>query len=237
MIEKETWAMRAERLLEEAKGGTVAEGVQKRLRWEDWGKLLPELITFANREIGRRKWRGSNRGVLPEGSDGNSVASEAVQRALQGRARIAAGLTRERLVKELKRRVSNEVRRLHKLTETQSTRSEWEMLPQDGGELKSVFAGMQGKSMGWGWDYAQLQDKVKAETDARIAEALRDGDPAVEKLFACLKSGVVKRRQIASNLGMSLREVTNCRRRLDRKLDELKQAGCAGWVIEEWKEK
>ncbi len=39
----------------------------------------------------------------------------------------------------------------------------------------------------------------------------------VEKLFGCLRAGVVKRRE--------------------RKLEELWAAGCPGWVIEEWKGK
>ena len=98
MIEKETWAMRAARLLEEAQTkGAAKEGVQKRLGWEEWETLLPELIEFAKGEIRRRRWRGSPFGVLPEGFDANSVASEVVQAALQGEARLAPGWTRERL--------------------------------------------------------------------------------------------------------------------------------------------
>src|SRR5947209_1138953 len=109
MMAKETWAMRAARLLEEARNrGTVEEGVRERLGWEDWETLLPELIGFAKVEIGRRKWRGSKWGVLPEGFDANSVAAEVVQAALQGEARLAPGWTRERLMNELKRKVSNE---------------------------------------------------------------------------------------------------------------------------------
>jgi hypothetical protein len=129
MNKKETWAMRAARLLEEAQTkGAVKEGVQRRLRYEDWETLLPELIEFAKGEIWRRKWLGSKSGVLPQGFDANSVASEVVMAALQGEARLAPGWTRERLMKELKRKVSNEVRRLHKLKETQAIRSEWDML-------------------------------------------------------------------------------------------------------------
>ena len=78
---------------------------------------------------------------------------------------------------------------------------------------------------------------MRKETELRIAEVLRGGDEAVEKLFGCLRAGVVKRREVATRLGMSVTEVTNCRKRLARKLDELEKAGCAGWVIEEWKGK
>lgn len=174
--------------------------------------------------------------MLPEGFDANSVASEVVMVALQGKARLAPGWTRERLMNELKRKVSNEVRRLHKLKERGKVRSEWDVLrPGESGTLRSVFAKIPG-GVG-GWDDGQVRDKVRKETELRIAEALRGGDPAVEKLFGCLRAGVVKRRAIAASLGISVTEVTNCRKRLDRTLDELKQAGCAGWAIEEWKRK
>jgi hypothetical protein len=106
MIWKETWAERAERLLEEAKRAeSVGERVARRLGWEDWERLLPELVDFARGEIRRRKWRGGRPGVLPEGFDANSVAAEAVLTALQGEARLAPGWTRERLMNELKRKV------------------------------------------------------------------------------------------------------------------------------------
>jgi hypothetical protein len=57
----------------------------------------------------------------------------------------------------------------------------------------------------------------------------------VERLFGCLRAGIVKRREIATRLGLRVEEVTNCRKRLHRKLDELEKAGYPGWVIEEWK--
>src|SRR5258708_26712699 len=129
MIKAETWAIRAARLMEETQTKeTPVEGVHRRLRWEDWETLLPELIEFAVGEIRRRKWRGSKSGVLPEGFDANSVASEVVMAALQGKARLTLGWTRERLMEELKRKTSNEVRRLHKLMETRAVRSEWDVL-------------------------------------------------------------------------------------------------------------
>ncbi len=57
----------------------------------------------------------------------------------------------------------------------------------------------------------------------------------VTELFK--RAGVVKRREIAVRLGMSVTGVTNCRKRLNRRLDELTGAGYPGWAIEEWKRK
>ena len=107
--------------------------------------------------------------MLPEGADANSVAAEAIQGLLRGQARLAPGWTRERLMGELKRKASNEVRRLHKLAETRAVRNEWDVLPAgEGGKLRSVFARMTGKSIG-GWDDGQVRDKVRKETELRIA--------------------------------------------------------------------
>jgi hypothetical protein len=213
------------------------EFIKARLQWENWEWLLPRLAAYAKQEIGRRRWRGKRSGVLPDGYDANSIAAEVVAGALQGKARLARGWTLERLEKELQRLVSNEVRRLHKKKETSVMRSEWEVLPPDANnEPRSVFSGMRAEGPS-GLDAnvvdAQVREKQKAEL--RIAERLRGGDEMVEKLFWCLREGMVKRRKIASRLGVSVEEVTNCRKRLNRKLGEMARtdAGVPRWVVEE----
>ena len=242
MIEKETYLSKLERIGKEYEAKVTPEQwVQSRLRWEDWETLLPELVQFAKQEIRRRRWRGMRSGVLPEGYDANSVAAEAIAAALRGEARLAPGWTRERLMKELQRKVSNEVRRLHKLTEARAMRSEWKILaPGANGQLRSVFDWMKGKFLGSVDEAGFLERaKVRKEAELRIAEKLHGEDELVEKLFTCLREGVTKRREIAAKLEISVDRVTNCRRRLNRKLDELgkTEPACPQWVIEEWKAK
>jgi hypothetical protein len=216
------------------------EWVKTNLRWEDWETLLPELVIFARQEIRKRRWRGGRSGVLPEGYDANGVASEVIAAALRGESRLVLGWTRERLMRELERRVSNEVRRLHKLQETRKMRSEWEVLPPGAnGQLRSVFVPMRATGLG-GMDEREWRARAKArkEAETRIAEGLRGGDETVEKMFCLMREGVVKRRELAEKLGISVAAVTNCRRRLDRRLEELgKTAGIPDWGIGEWKAK
>jgi hypothetical protein len=116
-------------------------------------------------------------------------------------------------------------------------RSEWDVVsPNEAGELQTGFARMKSQTMGGGgWDDGKVRNKVRKETEQRIAEALRGGDENVRKLSEFLRAGVVKRATIAERLGIDVTEGTNCRKRLDRKLDELEKAGCPGWAIEEWK--
>jgi hypothetical protein len=243
MAEKESILAKLERIGREYEVKLrPEEWVQSRLRWEDWQTLLPELVQFARQEIRRRRWRGKRSGVLPEGYDANSVAAEAIASALRGEARLAPGWTRERLMQELERKVSNEVRRLHKLQEAGRMRSEWELLsPGANDQPRSVFDLMKGRGCGSGADEGRWRalDKERKAAESLIAEKLKGGDGVVEKLFGCLREGIVKRREIAAKLGISVERVTNCRKRLNRKLDELgkTEPGCPRWVIEEWKAK
>jgi hypothetical protein len=243
MAEKESFLAKLERIRREYEVKLrPEEWVQSRLGWEDWQSLLAELVQFAKQEIRRRRWRGKRSGVLPEGYDANSVAAEAITRVLRGEARLGMGWTRERLMLELERKVSNEVRRLHKLQEAGRMRSEWEILsPGANNQPRSVFDQMKGSRGGSRVDEARLQalDKERKEAERLIAEKLHGEDEVAEKLFGCLREGVVKRREIAAKLGISVERVTNCRKRLNRKLDELGKTGpgCPRWVIEEWKAK
>ena len=244
MYQKESYLEKLERFEREHLYELSLKGqdfINCRLRQEDWKLLLPGVVSFAKQEIRRRRWRGKRSGVLPEGYDANSIAAEVIAGALQGKARLALGWTFERLEKELQRLVCNEVRRLHKLRETRVMRSEWEVLsPNENNEPRSVFAGMPAKGpggLGPKLVDQRIQEKEKAEL--RIAEQLRGDDEMVEKLFCCLREGVVKRRAIALKLGISADEVTNCRKRLNRKLEELekKEAGVPRWVVEELRER
>jgi hypothetical protein len=115
------------------------------------------------------------------------------------------------------------VRRLHKLKEASAVRGEWEVLsPNGNGEPRSVFAWIAGTNSG-GVDERVLDQKAKEKQEAehRIAERLRVVDKPAANLFLCLCEGVVKRREIASRLGISVSAVTNCRKRLKRKLEAL----------------
>jgi len=237
MAEKESYLVKLQRIAREYEEKlTPEEWVKSRLYWEDWERLLRELIRFARQEIRRRWWRGERSGVLPEGYDANSVAAEVITRALQGKVRLAPGWTRERLLATLQRKVSHEVRRLHKLIEAGAVRSEWEVLSAGpNGEATSVFAWMRGRVNGMDAARLQARDQARQRAESQIAERLEGEDE--RKLFSCLRTGVVKRREIASRLGMSVTAVTNCRKRLNRKLDELgkTEPGCPRWVIEELK--
>ncbi len=204
----------------------VEEWVRERLQWENWEALLERTIAFAADEIRRRRWRGSRSGVLPEGQDANGLASEIVAWVLEGKCRLALGWTRHRLEKELRRLVSNEVRRLHALAEASEMRSEWNVLPAgEEGKRRSVFRGLAGNLRDGAEEVVREEAEQKLEAiEGRIAKLL-DGDSVAKGIFKCVCDGVVRRSEIASRLGIEAAAVSAGRKRLNRKLDELVRKG------------
>ena len=193
--------------------------LQSRLRWEDWAALGRETVAFARSEVRRRKWRGRRGGVLPGGVSGEDVAEEAIQVVLSGKARLVLGFTREKVVNELRRLVSQRVRLLHRLKEAGSTRSEWELLPKDEtGERVSVFSLMEGNG-GNGAEAAERreEERQKAQVRKRIEESL-GGDRVLKGIFGCLCAGMVSPKEIGRKLGLSEAEVVAGRSRLERRL-------------------
>jgi hypothetical protein len=174
MITKESYSAKLDRILGEIKETlSTKEWVKSRLYWEDWGSLLGELVSFAKQEIRRRRWRGGRSGVLPEGCDANSVAVKVIEEALKGNVRLAPGWTRERLLAELQRKVSHEVRRLHKLKEAGAMRSEWDVVkPGVDGEARSVLAWIPGGVGGTDLAKFEAADKERQMADLRFAERL-----------------------------------------------------------------
>jgi hypothetical protein len=200
----------------------VEEWTRERLYREDWAKLLPRAVRYAEQQIARRYWRGQKGGVLPRGFDANNVASEVIEGMLHGKCRLALGWTRERLEKEVQRRIRNEVRRLYSLTEAPEMRSEWDLLPLDENDQpQSVFDSMMGSIPDPCEEAEQNEEEAWRELVRKDFDAYLKEDWVARKVFECLCNGVVKRREIAERLGISVQAVTAARKRLERKV--------AGW--------
>lgn len=189
------------------------------MRWENWESLRKEAVEFAAREIKRRKWRGSRRGVLPEALEAEDVVDEAIAGMLSGNCRLALGWVRERLMKELQRLISQKIRQLHARKETRATRSEWEMsVPDESGKVVSILE--------------LLPDEVAEENESRSAtrelcqrlkkelEQFFCEEPELAAVLGCLWAGVTKPREIARRTGIEERLVAQARKKLNRRLRE-----------------
>ena len=207
---------------EVTKKRTNGEWVKSRLQWEDWESLGPEAVELAKQELRRRKWRGGRGGVVPRGYDAESIGWEVIGEMLEGKCRIVAGWTRERLVKELERRISGKVRLLCSLKETRAVRSEWDIRPRkENGEAVSVLHKIPGEGQ-TGYDAAveaeEGQEGLRRKIEAQLPAELK-------AVFGCLWEGERRTREIARRLGMTENAVVQARRRLATRLKRMRGSG------------
>ena len=212
-----------DRLWQEAKEKvSKEEWVKRRLGWEDWEGLMAEAVLVAKRELGRRRWRGARQGVVPRGYDAEAIASEAVMEMLEGKGRLVAGWTRERLMKELERMISGKVRLLHSLKETRAMRNEW-VVPAhaaQGAPAVSILRWVPGDGPN-GYDAAVEGEEGQESLRAWVESHLED-EPDLKAVFGCLCEGVRGTREIAARLGKTEREIWLARRRLTTRLNRLR---------------
>jgi hypothetical protein len=193
--------------------------VRERLLREDWERLLSELASYARWQVRRWRWGGP----LPLGYDARGIAAESIGRVFSGEGRVRSNYRLSGLVRELRRLVRGAIRRLHKRVEVRVTRSEWKFVPSEGqGQWRSVLAGVAGAEADGAQDLVRREGgAAQASWCNRLEEALAgDGDGL--GVLRCLREGMRSRAAIAARLGISVSAVTNARKRLARKLREIK---------------
>ncbi len=218
-------ARRMEELWREAtRKLTVGEWSKSRLQWEDWETLGPEAVELAKQELRRRRWRGARGGVAPRGYDAEAIAYEVIGEMLQGKSRVGAGWTRERLVKELERMISGKVRALNSLKETKAMRNECDISPRKAsGEPVSVLPQVLGEEQS-GYE-ALVEAEEGRESLRRRIEAQLEAEPELKAVFGRLWEGDEQSAEIAQRLGMEAKAVVLARRRLARRLKRLRGTG------------
>ena len=143
---------------------------------------------------------------------------------LQGKSRMVAGWTRERLVKELERMISGKVRALNSLKETKAMRNEWDISPPKAdGELVSIWPKVLGEEQS-GYEALVEAEEGRASLRRRI-EAHLEAEPELKAVFGRLWEGDEESAEIAQRLGMEEKAVVLARRRLARRLKRLRGTG------------
>src|ERR1051326_7887073 len=83
-----------------------------RITHNQWCSLLHKTTLYARAHISRWYWRGSLGGILPDGFDAESVASEAIAGFLRN-CRQPNRLAPSQIQRDLERRVRRIINRLH----------------------------------------------------------------------------------------------------------------------------
>jgi hypothetical protein len=183
---------------------------------QDWDRLYLDLIKYAMHLMRDNYWAAVWNGRLPGAREANDIVMETVQDVLVGTRTADPDLP---LVAVLKMVIKSKVSHLLDGLENRSTVDVVET--EDVDERPEDFLS----------DTQAHPDEAAAINDAeaqnsKLLDLLLDevsDDDALLKILGCLIDGLSKRDEIAKALAMTPSEVTNHRKRLDRKLVQFRE--------------
>jgi hypothetical protein len=210
----------------DARMADLSPELREALLREDWDLLYKQLLVFAQSQLNRLMWRGSKQGLLPDGHDANTIASDAIAQVYAGESKLlAAPYAPAELQDELKRPVTNQLHNLYRRKENLKVRNEFDLLPRaENGEQRSILESRAG-------DIPPADEEAMRKEGLAKLNAFREQfakflgeDQMLRDLFECIVVGILKREEIAEMLNVDPKVVTNARKRLDRRLADFAQA-------------
>jgi len=179
----------------------------------DWEFLFQDVLCCAKYQINRLRWRHEIGGVLPEGFDANSLASQAILDFLQQPA-----ISTDPILRQIKRHVLRQVTRLHHLKENGIVINEADLtLVSEDGELINPIllipnpATPPDEALIEKESYLQYYD-VKSRFEVFLGKERR-----LKTLFKLRCDGLHKPQALASHLKLGPRRIENLQKRLQRK--------------------
>jgi len=200
------------------------DGVQCREFGPNWEFLLNQTILYATGHVSRWHWRGSLGGVLPDGFDPNSLASEAIAEFLQNSVQHGKllHLPITEIQRDLERRVRRHVNRLQHRSENRLIRNEPDItrVTLDDGEIISIIELIE--------DPSPRPDQALLEKDSQVQfdqfkldfSAFLGKDRRLLRLFELYCHDRSKPVDVASSLKLRRTTVKNLRRRFRRRWAE-----------------
>ena len=191
---------------------------------ESWEFLLRQTILYAVGHVRRWHWRGSLGGVLPDGFDPNSLASEAIAEFLQNSAKQGElpHLSITEIQRNLERRVRRHVNRLHHRSENRLVRNEPDLtlLTLDDGETISIIELIEDPSPQPNKALLEKESQLQFDRFKLDFSGFLHKDRRLVRLFHLYCDDQSKPDEIASSLKLSRSTVKNLRRRFRRRWAE-----------------
>ncbi len=205
------------------------------LKKDNWQLLLNQALLFAAERVNRFRWRGSNRGVLPDGYDAESIAADAVAELVQivgaRNGSQPVSFSASQLLPLARRLVWKRVDKLHRRKENFLVRNEADLAPVqiDDGEPTRLIESLP--------DHADdplaalLRNESRSEFEILRSrfDTFLGPDRRLRSLLACHLKGIRQPRFLAPELGLTVATTKNLQKRLRRRfrqfLDQFSLAG------------
>jgi hypothetical protein len=180
---------------------------------QDWEPILKELLRYTMSLMKNREWLSVWSGHLPGAREAHDIVMSAVEDVIEQKRRIPDAVPILAFLKNVIRsKVSNLV---NSLENRQTTRLD--PLPAEDHKFENIYEPK-------GNDPLPDWEAISKETETQNAQLLDllieflSDDPELQKVIECNIDGIFKREQIASRLGKRVNEITNIKKRLDRRL-------------------
>ena len=193
--------------------------VLDRLEREVTEELLEHLTFYALGETRRKWWRGVLNGHLPDGKVAQDIVAEAVHDVVLG-GRAWQPTEHPDLFKFLCDVIDSKVSHLVYSAENRKDR----LAPGETVEETVSFLDAVAEKQEPSADQILQKKEIEAKNDALFSQLIEffNGDPLVQGILGCNLEGVEKRAEIAQELGVTEQEITNARKRMERKLPEFR---------------
>jgi RNA polymerase sigma factor (sigma-70 family) len=190
----------------------------ERLSSQDWEELIKELMAYTVSRLQNRSWLGVWSGHLPGGAEARDIVMESVSDIISG---VRHADPSVELTAFLKQVIRSKISHLVWSAENRRTQR-LDPAPAEK-ELDKEIA-----------DHGPDRDEtttefVSVETEeinSRLLSLLIDhvsDDPDLQKVLECNLDGVFKREEIAKRMGKSVSEITNVKKRLNRRLETFRK--------------
>jgi hypothetical protein len=186
-----------------------------------WEFLLQKTKLYATGHVARWHWRGAIGGLLPDGFDPESLASEAILEFLQDSS-SATDLTPNHIhniQRDLERRVRRHVNRLHHRIENRLLRNEPDLAPKilEDGESISPIDLIPDPSPSPANALIEKESLARFETaKAQFANSLQR-QPELNTMFKLLCDGIEKPRTLSRRMKLPVCAIHNLRKQLRRR--------------------
>ncbi len=193
----------------------------------NWATLLSTTTRYVTEKVKRLRWRGSLGGVLPEGHDGKSIASQAIADLLKtlqnGKDRFHPvpnfSPTHQCVQGELYRRVNRHIDRLYHRKERLLIRNEPDlaMVLTDEGDYIPYIETIPDVAPSPASALVQLEKDAEFSRFETDFQRSLGPDRRLIQTFETIRDGIHQPRQLARRLGLRPHTINNLQKRLRRK--------------------
>jgi hypothetical protein len=189
---------------------------------QQWEAVLLDLVKYAVTLIKKNTWLSVWSGPLPAGKEAHDMVMDSVFAIIDGDRNADEGVP---LIAFLKKVISGKV---NKLAESWENRK-WDRIDSPGSS-----GGVDASGLSDGRTTGEAQSRDTARVNAELLDLLVDDlndEPDLQEIILCNMDGIYKREEIAERLGKGVSDITNMRKRLERRLSKFRETHAAKIAI------